>query len=111
LGHPVGATGTIIATKAIHELHRTNGRYALVTMSIGGGQGIVGLSPVGASLLAMRECHSTSSLTDPPPSRASSLPQVPMSQLLPHKKTGKRGAARLPVKGKIVRQQSATQLP
>ncbi|MFC3608849.1 acetyl-CoA C-acyltransferase family protein [Stutzerimonas tarimensis] len=40
LGHPVGATGTIIAIKAIHELHRTGGRYALVTMCIGGGQGI-----------------------------------------------------------------------
>lgn len=39
LGHPVGATGAIIATKAIHELHRTGGRYALVTMCIGGGQG------------------------------------------------------------------------
>lgn len=40
LGHPVGATGAIIATKAIHELHRTGGRYALVTMCIGGGQGL-----------------------------------------------------------------------
>jgi acetyl-CoA C-acetyltransferase len=40
LGHPVGATGAIIATKAIHELHRIQGRYALVTMCIGGGQGI-----------------------------------------------------------------------
>ena len=40
LGHPVGATGAIIATKAIHELHRINGRYALATMCIGGGQGI-----------------------------------------------------------------------
>lgn len=40
LGHPVGATGAIIATKAIHELHRTGGRYALATMCIGGGQGI-----------------------------------------------------------------------
>src|SRR5438093_3411101 len=40
LGHPVGATGAMIATKAIHELHRTGGRYALVTMCIGGGQGI-----------------------------------------------------------------------
>jgi acetyl-CoA C-acetyltransferase len=40
LGHPVGATGAIIATKAIHELHRTGGRLALVTMCIGGGQGI-----------------------------------------------------------------------
>lgn len=43
LGHPVGATGTIIATKAIHELHRTGGRYALVTMCIGGGQGIAAI--------------------------------------------------------------------
>jgi acetyl-CoA C-acetyltransferase len=40
LGHPVGATGAIIATKAIHELHRIRGRYALATMCIGGGQGI-----------------------------------------------------------------------
>jgi len=40
LGHPVGATGAIIATKAIYELQRTGGRYALVTMCIGGGQGI-----------------------------------------------------------------------
>ena len=40
LGHPVGATGAIIAVKAIHELQRIQGRYALVTMCIGGGQGI-----------------------------------------------------------------------
>lgn len=40
LGHPVGATGAIIATKALHELHRIKGRYALATMCIGGGQGI-----------------------------------------------------------------------
>jgi acetyl-CoA C-acetyltransferase len=40
LGHPVGATGAIIATKAIYELHRSQGRYALATMCIGGGQGI-----------------------------------------------------------------------
>jgi acetyl-CoA C-acetyltransferase len=40
LGHPVGATGAIIATQALHELQRTGGRYALVTMCIGGGQGI-----------------------------------------------------------------------
>ena len=40
LGHPVGATGAIITTKAIYELHRIKGRYALVTMCIGGGQGI-----------------------------------------------------------------------
>jgi acetyl-CoA C-acetyltransferase len=43
LGHPVGATGAIIATKAIHELQRIGGRYALVTMCIGGGQGIAAL--------------------------------------------------------------------
>ncbi|MGB1560328.1 MAG: acetyl-CoA C-acyltransferase family protein [Sinimarinibacterium flocculans] len=43
LGHPVGATGAIIATKAVHELHRVNGRYALVTMCIGGGQGIAAI--------------------------------------------------------------------
>lgn len=40
LGHPIGASGAVIATKAIYELHRSNGRYALVTMCIGGGQGI-----------------------------------------------------------------------
>jgi len=40
IGHPVGATGAIITTKAVHELQRTGGRYALVTMCIGGGQGI-----------------------------------------------------------------------
>ena len=43
LGHPIGATGTIITVKAIHELHRTGGRYALVTMCIGGGQGIAAI--------------------------------------------------------------------
>jgi len=40
LGHPIGATGTIIAVKAMHELLRTKRRYALATMCIGGGQGI-----------------------------------------------------------------------
>ena len=40
LGHPIGATGCILTVKAIYELHRTGGRYALVTMCIGGGQGI-----------------------------------------------------------------------
>jgi acetyl-CoA C-acetyltransferase len=43
LGHPVGATGAILTTKAIHELHRTQERYALVTMCIGGGQGIAAI--------------------------------------------------------------------
>jgi len=40
LGHPIGATGCIISIKAIHELQRSGGRYALVSMCIGGGQGI-----------------------------------------------------------------------
>lgn len=40
LGHPVGATGAILMVKAIHELERTGGRTALITMCIGGGQGI-----------------------------------------------------------------------
>ncbi|MEK0364117.1 acetyl-CoA C-acyltransferase family protein [Pseudomonas sp. CBC3] len=43
LGHPVGATGAIITVKAIHELQRIQGRYALVTMCIGGGQGIAAI--------------------------------------------------------------------
>jgi acetyl-CoA C-acetyltransferase len=40
LGHPVGATGAIITVKAMYELQRTNGKRALITMCIGGGQGI-----------------------------------------------------------------------
>jgi acetyl-CoA C-acetyltransferase len=40
LGHPVGATGAILTVKALYELERTGGRYGLVTMCIGGGQGI-----------------------------------------------------------------------
>jgi len=40
LGHPIGATGAIITVKAIYELQRTGGRYAIVSMCIGGGQGI-----------------------------------------------------------------------
>jgi acetyl-CoA C-acetyltransferase len=43
LGHPIGATGAILAVKALHELHRIGGRYALTTMCIGGGQGIAAL--------------------------------------------------------------------
>jgi len=43
LGHPVGATGTILVVKALNELARVNGRYALVTMCIGGGQGIAAI--------------------------------------------------------------------
>jgi acetyl-CoA C-acetyltransferase len=43
LGHPIGATGAIITVKALYELARTGGRYALVTMCIGGGQGIAAI--------------------------------------------------------------------
>lgn len=43
LGHPIGATGALITVKAIHELIRIQGRYALVTMCIGGGQGIAAI--------------------------------------------------------------------
>jgi acetyl-CoA C-acetyltransferase len=43
LGHPIGATGAILTIKAIYELQRTNGRYGLVTMCIGGGQGIAAI--------------------------------------------------------------------
>ena len=43
LGHPVGCSGAFIATKALYELQRINGRYALVTMCIGGGQGIAAI--------------------------------------------------------------------
>jgi len=43
LGHPLGATGAIVTVKALHELRRTGERYALVTMCIGGGQGIAAI--------------------------------------------------------------------
>jgi acetyl-CoA C-acetyltransferase len=43
LGHPIGATGAVLSVKAVHELQRIGGRYALVTMCIGGGQGIAAL--------------------------------------------------------------------
>jgi acetyl-CoA C-acetyltransferase len=43
LGHPIGATGAIITIKALYELERIGGRYALVTMCIGGGQGIAAI--------------------------------------------------------------------
>lgn len=43
IGHPIGATGAIITVKALYELHRIQGRYALVTMCIGGGQGIAAI--------------------------------------------------------------------
>ena len=43
LGHPIGATGALITVKALYELERIQGRYALVTMCIGGGQGIAAI--------------------------------------------------------------------
>jgi acetyl-CoA C-acetyltransferase len=43
LGHPIGATGCILTVKAMHELQRTNKRYGLITMCIGGGQGIAAI--------------------------------------------------------------------
>ncbi len=43
LGHPVGCSGAFIATKALYELERIRGKYALVTMCIGGGQGIAAI--------------------------------------------------------------------
>jgi len=43
LGHPIGATGCILTVKALYELQRSGGRYALVTMCIGGGQGIAAI--------------------------------------------------------------------
>ena len=43
LGHPIGATGAVITVKALYELQRIQGRYALVTMCIGGGQGIAAI--------------------------------------------------------------------
>jgi acetyl-CoA C-acetyltransferase len=43
LGHPIGATGAILAVKALYELRRTGSRYALTTMCIGGGQGIAAI--------------------------------------------------------------------
>ena len=43
LGHPIGATGAILTVKALYELQRTGGRYALISMCIGGGQGIAAI--------------------------------------------------------------------
>ena len=43
LGHPIGATGALLTVKAMYELRRTGKRYALVTMCIGGGQGIAAI--------------------------------------------------------------------
>ena len=46
LGHPIGATGALITVKALYELQRINGKYALVTMCIGGGMGAAGIFEV-----------------------------------------------------------------
>jgi len=43
LGHPIGASGAILTVKALYDLYRARGRYALVTMCIGGGQGIAAI--------------------------------------------------------------------
>jgi len=43
LGHPIGCSGAFLATKAVYELHRSGGRHALVTMCVGGGQGIAAI--------------------------------------------------------------------
>jgi acetyl-CoA C-acetyltransferase len=43
LGHPIGATGAILTVKCMYELHRTAKRYGLITMCIGGGQGIAAI--------------------------------------------------------------------
>lgn len=43
LGHPIGATGAVITVKALYELQRIRGRYALITMCIGAGQGIAAI--------------------------------------------------------------------
>jgi len=43
LGHPIGATGCILTVKCMYELHRTGKRYGLITMCIGGGQGIAAI--------------------------------------------------------------------
>ena len=43
MGHPIGATGCILTIKALYELQRIGGRYGLVTMCIGGGQGIAAI--------------------------------------------------------------------
>jgi acetyl-CoA C-acetyltransferase len=43
MGHPIGATGCLITVKALYELHRVQGRYALVSLCIGGGQGIAAI--------------------------------------------------------------------
>jgi acetyl-CoA C-acetyltransferase len=43
IGHPIGATGCIISVKALYELQRIQGKYALATMCIGGGQGIAAI--------------------------------------------------------------------
>ena len=58
LGHPIGASGAFVATKALYELERIGGRYALVTMCIGGGQGIAAIFERILALALRRGCRS-----------------------------------------------------
>jgi acetyl-CoA C-acetyltransferase len=62
LGHPLGATGAIVTVKALHELHRIHGKYALVTMCIGGGQGIAAIFEALYSDENKEESHGNGSL-------------------------------------------------
>ena len=55
LGHPIGATGAILTVKALYELERIDGRYALVTMCIGGGPGHRGDFRTGALIYRQRK--------------------------------------------------------
>ena len=55
LGHPQGATGALLTCKALNELKRTEGRYAMVTMCIGGGMGAAGVfEAIGAQMIFRR---------------------------------------------------------
>ena len=59
LGHPLGGTGAVLLTKALHELERTGGRYGLVSMCCGGGLGtgtIIERSELASSAPADRTC-------------------------------------------------------
>ncbi len=69
LGHPIGCSGAFITVKALYELQRTGGRYALVTMCIGGGQGI---AAVFGTIRAIAARHRPAAATIPAPHPASS---------------------------------------
>jgi len=65
MGHPVGATGAILTVKALYELERCNGRYALITLCIGGGQGIAliieRVTDAASAALALSKPHKVAS--------------------------------------------------